>query len=61
MRVTRAGVKSYILQYGIHGRQRKYTIGRHGDITADKARAEALALRGKITDGIDPQADREKE
>jgi integrase len=61
LRVTRAGVKSYILQYRIHGRQRKYTIGRHGDITADKARAEALALRGKITDGIDPQADKKKE
>ena len=61
LRVTRAGVKSYILQYRIHGRQRKYTIGRHGDITADKARAVALALRGKITDGIDPQADRKKE
>ena len=61
LRVTRAGIKSYILQYRIHGRQRKYTIGRHGDLTPDQAREEAFTLRAKITKGIDPQADKKKE
>lgn len=61
LRVTRAGIKSYILQYRIHGRQRKYTIGRHGDLTPDQAREQALELRGQIAKGIDPQANKRKE
>jgi len=61
LRVTRAGVKSYILQYRIHGRQRKYTIGRHGDLTADQARKEAMNLRSRINKNADPQADKKKE
>lgn len=55
VRVTKAGVKSYILQYRIHGRQRRFTIGRHGVVTAEKARKLAISLLGKITEGIDPQ------
>src|SRR3569832_1434286 len=55
VRVTKAGVKSYILQYRIHGRQRRFTIGRHGVVTAEKARKSAISLLGKITEGVDPQ------
>jgi integrase len=60
LRVTAYGVKSYILNYRIHGRQRKYTIGRHGDFTADQARQEALKLRARIASGDDPQAEKHK-
>jgi integrase len=60
LRITHSGVKSYILYYRFKGRQRKYTIGRHGDYTAKTARAEALDLRGVITKGGDPQAEKKK-
>ncbi|MES9818266.1 MAG: tyrosine-type recombinase/integrase [Candidatus Thiodiazotropha sp.] len=60
LRITHSGVKSYILNYRFKGRQRKYTIGRHGDYTAETARAKALELRGVITKGGDPQAEKKK-
>ncbi|MEW8145805.1 MAG: tyrosine-type recombinase/integrase [Candidatus Thiodiazotropha endolucinida] len=60
LRITHSGVKSYILNYRFKGRQRKYTIGRHGDYTAETARAKALELRGMITKGGDPQAEKKK-
>ena len=56
-----AGPVSYILRYRTqHGRQRTFTIGRHGSPwTPDTARAEALLLLGKIVQGGDPSADRQ--
>jgi len=60
IRVTASGVKSYILNYRIHQRQRKYTIGRHGDFTPDQARQEALRLRSMVASGTDPQEDKRK-
>ena len=41
VRVTAAGVTSFILDYRIFGRQRRYTIGRHPELTVAAARAEA--------------------
>jgi len=55
LRTTKAGIKSYILQYRIHGRQRRFTIGRHGVLTAEQARQKAIKLRGDIAEGNDPQ------
>ena len=55
LRITSMGVKSYILQYRINGRQRKFTIGRHGVLTPDQARQKAIKLSAQVTDGIDPQ------
>jgi integrase len=60
LRITHSGIKSYILNYRHKGRQRKYTIGRHGDYTAETARAKALDLRAAITKGGDPQAEKKK-
>ncbi|MEW8441733.1 MAG: tyrosine-type recombinase/integrase [Candidatus Thiodiazotropha taylori] len=60
LRITHAGVKSYILNYRTKGRQRKYTIGRHGDYTAETARIEAMDLRTIIAKGGDPQAEKRK-
>lgn len=55
LRTTKAGVKSYILQYRIHGRQRRYTIGRHGVHTPEEAREMAIVLLSEIAKGKDPQ------
>ncbi len=37
-RITPAGVISFILDYRISGRQRRYTIGRYLELTATAAR-----------------------
>jgi integrase len=65
LKVTPAGKKVYILQYRMGGRgtmTRRFTIGVHGSdgMTADKARGEAIKLRGQIRGSggtrVDPQA-----
>ncbi len=58
LRVKPSGVKSYALKYRSDGRQRNYTIGRHGVITADQARIKARELLASIGSGTDPSADR---
>ena len=55
-RVTAAGVRSFILNYRTRGgRERRYTIGRHPDLSVTAARAKARELKGEIKDGHDPQ------
>jgi hypothetical protein len=48
---------TFVLKYTFAGRQRFYTIGRHGSFTADSARQEARRLIGLIASGTDPAAD----
>ena len=61
-RVT-GGARVYILQYSRRNKDRRVTIGRHGDggFTAEQARGEAEILRGIIRHGGDPAADRARE
>lgn len=54
VRITAAGVASYILDYRIHGRHRRYTIGRHPEWSSEAARSEAAALKPRISKGYDP-------
>jgi integrase len=50
----------YALKYRVGGKQRLYTIGLHGSPwTVEKARTEAVRLRGAIADGVDPALLRE--
>ena len=53
---------SYVLKYRFRGKQRWFTIGRHGaPWTPGKARTEAQRLLGLVADGIDPAKNREAE
>ncbi|MEO5375488.1 MAG: site-specific integrase [Alphaproteobacteria bacterium] len=55
LRVTPAGVKSYILNYRIDGRERRYTIGKHGSPwTCEEARTRAIEALREIATGNDP-------
>ena len=54
LRVTSNGAKSFILNYRVHGRERRYTIGQMGAWTAEMARREAQQLRMLVDRGEDP-------
>jgi hypothetical protein len=59
VRVTPAGVKSYVYQYRLGGRgaaARRYTIGRHGEFTPETARVRAVELAELVRRKIDPIA-----
>ena len=58
VRVTPAGVRSYVFQWQRGGRSRRLTIGRHGaPWTAEQARREALRLKAEVAAGADPAAE----
>ena len=57
-KVTPKGSKIFIYQYRLGGRgapARRFTIGKHGALTADQARREAEMLALKVAQGSDPQ------
>lgn len=64
-RVTPQGTKTFILSYrfpgGRSGVKKRYTIGKYGPITVDRARDIARIKRGEIASGIDPMAARQAE
>ncbi len=60
LRVTPAGVKSYVIMYrNVHRRQRWMTIGRVGVLTPDQARSRARELLANAQRGADPAADKQ--
>lgn len=61
VRITPSGARSYILEKRIEGRNRRYTLGRHGELTAVQARKLAQVRLGQIAMGIDPIAERRKQ
>ena len=54
IRIRVSGKKYYIVQTRHNGRQRKYTIGPHGPITCEQARAKALEVLSLLKSGKDP-------
>ena len=62
LKVTPIGTKVYIYRYRIarpgtadQTPPRKYTIGKHGNLTPDQARTRAKELAGMVEQGIDPR------
>lgn len=60
VRVTPTGTVSFVLNYSVHGRERRLTLGRYPEISATMARQEALDRRREIYDGHDPLATRNR-
>ncbi len=58
VRVTKAGARSFILNYRAAGRERRITIGSHPDWKTGTARDEAKRLKRRIDVGEDPMAAR---
>lgn len=60
LRVKPSGVKSFFINYrNAEGRQRRYTIGKHGVLTVEEARKSARLLLAQVARGGDPSAERE--
>jgi integrase len=52
------GSKSFFVDYRLHGRHRRYTIGPFPRWSAEAAREEAKKLRKAIDQGVDPAGDK---
>src|ERR1700691_5796507 len=61
VRITTAGAVSFILTYHVHGRERRFTIGRHPEWSGIAARNRALELRRRVNEGVDPLEEREQD
>ena len=60
VRITAAGAVSFIIDYRVGGRQRRYTIGRHPELSVAAARVAAGQLRLRIREGHDPMEERDQ-
>ena len=63
LKVTPTGAKTYLIQYrlgGRKGRTRRVTVGKHGVLTPDQARAQAKKLLGEVAAGHDPADARDR-
>lgn len=61
VRVSPGGAKSYIIQRRVNGKERRVTIGRAGDISAEAARRKALSLAAQFLDGKDPVVEKRRQ
>jgi integrase len=59
LRVFTSGKRSYVIQYRMGGRSRRFTIGLHGVWTPERARQEAKALFGRVAQGEDPAEEKQ--
>ena len=59
VRVKPGGLKTYVVQYrNAEGRSRRLSLGQHGELTCEQARALAKAALGRVAQGEDPAATR---
>jgi integrase len=56
VRVTANGVRAYVLNYSLNGKEHRYTIGNVANWNVQEAVKEARALRQRIDRGEDPMA-----
>lgn len=59
IRVTAAGVRSFILNYRLRGQEWRKTLGRYGTLAADEAREIAKAWLRDVAEGVDPAKERQ--
>jgi len=58
LRVSSGGTKAFIVEKRIHGKVKRMTIGRYGNLTVEQARREAMQLLGQVAGGKDPAAEK---
>jgi integrase len=60
VRIAPGGMRSYIMQRRVGNKERRVTLGRHGEITAENARRKALGMAAQFSEGFDPVKERQK-
>ncbi len=60
VRVTAKGLRSFILNYRLRGRERRLTIGRYPEWTVNAARKRAAEIRCQVDAGLDPLGERQR-
>jgi|AntRauTorcE11898_2_1112593.scaffolds.fasta_scaffold02620_1 integrase len=60
LRVSKAGTKKFCYRYRFKGKKRRFTIGTFPGMSLSGARKKVEALKAKVSDGIDPQAEKNK-
>lgn len=61
VKVGKSHLITFVLKYrNAHGRQRKPTIGRYGEMTVDQARKLAAGMKADVSQGRDPSAERKQ-
>ena len=55
VRVRRSGRKYYVVQTRVAGKLRWFTVGPHGPLSPDQARARALEILADAKKGVDPR------
>ena len=60
VRVTAKGLRSFILNYRLRGRERRLTIGRYPEWTVNAARKRAAEVRCQVDAGLDPLGERQR-
>ncbi len=61
IRITKAGTKSFILNYVTNGRERRITIGQHPAWSVTAAREKAADLKRQVDSGNDPLGAKQEE
>ena len=61
LRVTSGGAKSFVVDYRVDGRQRRFTIGAYPDWSVQAARQCAKELKREVDLGRDPMGKRHSE
>ena len=61
IQMTPSGVRSWVLRFRIHSRQKTHTLGRWPELTVAMARKRAIELQADIAKGEDPAAQRKAE
>lgn len=61
LRITAAGVKSYVFNYRVDGRMRRMTLGRTSELALSVARERAGEARQAVRGGRDPLGERQNQ
>lgn len=61
VRVTASGVKTFAVFRRMNGKPKRVTLGRYPDMTIEQARKKARATLNKLSDGVDPVAEKRAE
>ena len=54
LRITASGIRSFIVQKRINGKEYRITLGRYGALTPEQARRQAQKFLGQVAQGLNP-------